>query len=74
MLASNRNLSREDKLRAAIMIDRFLVEKTHASRENYLILSARDRPAGEPRLADPPGLVPLTLRVLVGDAEATGRP
>ena len=55
-------------------IDRFLVEKTHASRENYLILSARDRPAGEPRLADPPGLVPLTLRVLVGDAEATGRP
>jgi hypothetical protein len=56
------------------LLPRFLVEKTHASRENYLILSARDRPAGEPRLADPPGLVPLTLRVLVGDAEATGRP
>ena len=42
--------------------------------------TARDRPGGlapldgEPRLADPPGLAPLALRVLVGDAEATVRP
>ena len=67
-------LRRIETYQGRISCELLLVEKTHASRENYLILSARDRPAGEPRLADPPGLVPLTLRVLVGDAEATGRP